>query len=172
MGWIDCLSTGSSMGRGILYRGRWAEAHEAKTTFPTLRAPIPVPFMFPNGVLNVHTARAFNALLYHQPLARSSVVSPRSFFYPLDIASDWHRGYGPRGFTQYQCVLPASGGHDAARRFLNVVTGAGGASFLCVIKDCGPEGEGILSFPKPGISIALDIPMRDDTQALDRKSVV
>ena len=95
-----------------------------------------------------------------------SVVHPRSFFYPLDVASDWHRGYGPRGFTQYQCVLPESGGHAAARRFLEVVTGFGGASFLCVIKDCGPEGEGLLSFPKKGISIALDLPMRDDTQAL------
>ena len=37
---------------------------------------------------------------------------------------------------------------------------------LCVIKDCGPEGAGLLSFPKPGISIALDIPITDDTQAL------
>jgi FAD/FMN-containing dehydrogenase len=63
-------------------------------------------------------------------------------------------------------VLPESGGHAAARRFLEVVTGFGGASFLCVIKDCGPEGEGLLSFPKKGISIALDLPMRDDTQAL------
>ena len=122
--------------------------------------------MFPNGVLNVHTARAFNFAIYHQPHARVSVVHPRSFFYPLDVASDWHRGYGPRGFTQYQCVLPESGGHAAARRFLEVVTGFGGASFLCVIKDCGPEGEGLLSFPKKGISIALDLPMRDDTQAL------
>jgi len=166
MGWIDCLSRGSSMGRGVLYSGRWADAHEAPKSFPTLRAPIPVPFMFPNGVLNVHTARAFNFAIYHQPHARVSVVHPRSFFYPLDVASDWHRGYGPRGFTQYQCVLPESGGHAAARRFLEVVTGFGGASFLCVIKDCGAEGEGILSFPKKGISIALDLPMRDDTQAL------
>ena len=166
MGWIDCLSKGSSMGRGVLFRGRWAQRHEAPADFPALNAPIPVPFMFPDGLLNVHTARAFNALIYHQPQARAGVVHPRSFFYPLDVAADWHRGYGPRGFTQYQCVLPASGGHAAVRRFLEVVTGAGGASFLCVIKDCGPEGEGLLSFPRPGISIALDLAMGDDTQAL------
>ena len=35
-----------------------------------------------------------------------------------------------------------------------------------MIKDCGPEGVGLLSFPKPGISIALDIPIDDRTQAL------
>jgi FAD/FMN-containing dehydrogenase len=37
---------------------------------------------------------------------------------------------------------------------------------LCVIKDCGEEGVGLLSFPKPGISIALDIPIHDETQSL------
>jgi FAD/FMN-containing dehydrogenase len=166
MGWIDCLSQGSSLGRGILYRGRWAEAKEAPNSFPGLHSPLLVPFMFPNGVLNVHTARAFNFAIYHHPQTRAGIVHPRSFFYPLDVAGDWHRGYGPKGFTQYQCVLPESGGHAAARRFLEVVTRAGGASFLCVIKDCGPEGDGILSFPKKGISIALDIPMQQGTQAL------
>src|SRR5262249_32943862 len=57
-------------------------------------------------------------------------------------------------------------GPGAARRFLEVLVSRGGASFLCVIKDCGPEGVGVLSFPRPGISIALDIPVRPDTQSL------
>jgi FAD/FMN-containing dehydrogenase len=74
--------------------------------------------------------------------------------------------YGKRGFTQYQCVLPAEAGPGAAERFLRVLTRRGGASFLCVIKDCGPQGIGLLSFPKSGVSIALDIPMRDDVQSL------
>jgi FAD/FMN-containing dehydrogenase len=93
-------------------------------------------------------------------------VHPYTFFYPLDSLANWTRLYGRRGFTQYQCVLPESGGHGAARRFLEVLTNRGGASFLAVIKDCGAEGIGILSFPKPGISIALDIPMRKNTQSL------
>jgi FAD/FMN-containing dehydrogenase len=166
VGWIDCLSRGASMGRGALFRGRWAQPSEAPASFPALRPPIPVPFMFPNGLLGVHTVRAFNAVYYRLPHPHRAVIHPRSFFYPLDAAGDWHRLYGSRGFTQYQCVLPQSGGHDAAKRFLDVVTRGGGASFLCVIKDCGPEGEGLLSFPKPGISIALDLALRDDTQAL------
>jgi FAD/FMN-containing dehydrogenase len=166
MGWIDCLSRGRSLGRGVLFRGRWAQPHEAPARFPSLAHPIPVPFTFPDGVVGVPTVRAFNALYYRVPRAHRSVVAPRSFFYPLDVAGEWHRMYGPRGFTQYQCVLPADRGRDAARRFLEVVTRGGGASFLCVIKDCGPEGEGLLSFPREGISIALDLAMRADTQAL------
>ena len=166
MGWIDCLSKGTSLGRGVLYRGRWAEANEAPRRFPDLPSQIPVPFVLPHGVLNSYTVRVFNSVIFHMPQKRRGVVHPRSFFYPLDIASDWHRGYGPRGFTQYQCVLPSSGGHAAVRRFLELVTRGSGASFLCVIKDCGPEGDGLLSFPQPGTSIALDLAMRDDTQAL------
>lgn len=166
MGWIDCLSTGRHLGRGVLFRGRWAEPGEAPKVFPTLHAPIPVPLMFPNGVLGSATVRAFNMAYYRVPRKPREIVHPKAFFYPLDVAGDWHRLYGPRGFTQYQCVLPESGSSGAARRFLEVVTKNGGASFLCVIKDCGPEGDGLLSFPKPGISIALDLPMRDDTQSL------
>ena len=94
------------------------------------------------------------------------MVHPKGFFYPLDALGHWNRLYGRRGFAQYQCVLPEAGGHGSARRFLEVVTRSGGASFLCVIKDCGAEGAGMLSFPKPGISIALDLPMHPETQAL------
>ncbi len=168
LGWIDCLSQGREMGRGILYRGRWAEPGEAPKTFPALRSPLTVPFMMPGALSGRLTARAFNAAIFrrHPRRMKRRIVSPTTFFYPLDSFGEWYRLYGRRGFTQHQSVLPASGRPGGARRLLELVTECGGASFLCVIKDCGPEGEGMLSFPKPGISIALDIPMRAGTQAL------
>ena len=91
---------------------------------------------------------------------------PEWYFYPLDMFRRWNRMYGRRGLTQHQCVLPNEAGQGAARRFLEVLASRGGASFLCVIKDCGPEGVGMLSFPRPGISIALDIAVRAETPAL------
>jgi decaprenylphospho-beta-D-ribofuranose 2-oxidase len=167
-GWIDCLSTGPRMGRGVLYRGRWANPDEAPDRFPSLRQPLPVPFTFPEFVLWPPTVRTFNAINYwrHVPRVRRGIVHPKRFLYPLDSVGNWNRMYGKRGFTQYQCVLPAEAGPGAAARFLRVLTKRGGASFLCVIKDCGPQGIGLLSFPKSGVSIALDIPMRDDVQSL------
>jgi FAD/FMN-containing dehydrogenase len=168
MGWIDCLSRGAALGRGVLYRGRWADAGQAPPAPPRPMSRPGVPFVLPGWVVNRWSVRAFNALKYrsHVPRVRRGVVHPESFFYPLDRVRDWNRIYGPRGFTQYQCVVPDAAGHGAARRFLELLTGRGGASMLCVIKDCGAEGEGLLSFPRPGVSIALDIPVRDDTQAL------
>lgn len=168
VGWIDCLTRGRHMGRGILMAGDWAPADEAPGRFPHPHPRVSMPFDLPSWFLGRASVAAFNELFYwkHWPRERSGIVHWETFFYPLDAIGDWNRMYGKRGFTQYQCVLPKSAGPEAPRRVLEILTRRGGASFLCVIKDCGPEGEGILSFPMEGVSIALDIPVRDDTQAL------
>ncbi len=181
VGWIDCLTPGRRgrpPGRGILTRGRWAERSEAPAELPRERTGPAIPFVLPGWVLNRWSVRAFNSLYYGRTRlwrgsARSGIVHPESFFYPLDALRHWNRLYGPRGFTQYQCVLPreaAGGPAAAAERFLRVLSGStrrgAGASFLCVIKDCGEEGEGLLSFPRPGISIAADLPVRRGTRDL------
>lgn len=168
VGWVDCLARGAGMGRGILMCGRWAEAREAPPTPPPMLKKRAVPFQFPEAALSPLTVKAFNALYYRRllrPVVRH-VIHPETFFYPLDAILDWNLIYGPRGFTQYQCVLPEDGSCAITRRFFELLTRLGGASFLCVIKDCGPQGRGMLSFPRAGISIALDIPVRSDTQAM------
>lgn len=168
VGWIDCLSTGAAMGRGILIKGRWAEPGEAPARAPRPWPRITFPFELPSGLLGRPAVKAFNTVFFHKHphRAKSGCTHPEPYFYPLDTIRSWNRMYGPKGFAQYQCVLPAAGMPENARGFLNLLTRLGGASFLSVIKDCGPEGEGILSFPMPGISVALDIPMRHDTQAI------
>ena len=166
MGWIDCLSSGRRLGRGVLMRGRWAEPEEARAGFPRQTLRPSIPFELPSFVVSRWSVRTFNALYYGKPWPSRRVAEPWSFFYPLDAIGSWNRLYGRRGFTQYQCVLPETAGVGAARRLLELLSRRGGASMLCVIKDCGAEGEGILSFPRPGISIALDLPIRETTQAL------
>jgi hypothetical protein len=168
VGWIDCLSRGKHLGRGILMKGRWAQTHEAPTTFPRELPNVRFPVQAPEAALSALSVKAFNFGFYWKHLQRTKVglTDPFSFFYPLDFVQDWNLIYGRRGLTQYQCVLPESAGAGAARRFLEVLTRRGGASFLCVIKDCGPESPALLSFPMKGMSVALDIAVRDDTQAL------
>jgi hypothetical protein len=87
------------------------------------------------------------------------------------MVREWNRMYGKRGLTQYQCVLPDSAGRGAAKRVLEIITQFGGASFLCVIKDCGPEKSHAV--PDEGHR-TLDIAVRDDTQqpidTLNRRS--
>lgn len=164
-GWIDCLTRGRHMGRGLLFKSRWATPAEAPARPPQPSRGLTVPFEMPPFVLGRPSIRAFNALFYRQPL-KKGIVHPESVFYPLDKIWRWNRLYGRGGLTQHQCVLPEEAGKAAVRRFLEILVARGGASFLCVIKDCGPEGVGMLSFPRRGTSIALDIAVRRDTQAL------
>jgi decaprenylphospho-beta-D-ribofuranose 2-oxidase len=165
VGWIDCLTKGEHLGRGVLTKARWATAAEAPARPPRPRKRLSIPLEAPSFLLNPLSIRVFNAFLYRKRWPQG-IVHPESSFYPLDVLRHWNRLYGRGGLTQHQCVLPNEAGRGAARRFLEVLVARGGASFLCVIKDCGPEGVGMLSFPRPGISIALDIAVRRDTQAL------
>lgn len=165
MGWIDCLTRGKHMGRGILYCGRWAEPSEAPSHLPRPKTRLAVPVDFPGWALNPLSMRIFNFGYYwkQMPRRKRGILHPESFFHPLDAIRDWNRIYGKRGFTQHQAVIPKAAGPQAVRRFLELLTSLKAASFLCVIKDCGEEGEGLLSFPMPGTSIALDIPARPGT---------
>lgn len=165
MGWIDCLSQGPQMGRGVLTRGRWANPDEAPREFPRTLTRWPVPLVCPSWVMGRVVGRIFNEGYYRwNRTTPAHVMHPERFFYPLDSLLNWNRLYGRRGFTQYQCVLPEAAGRPAVRHLLELLGESGAASFLCVIKDCGDEGEGLLSFPLKGTSIALDLPVRDNTQ--------
>jgi FAD/FMN-containing dehydrogenase len=166
VGWIDCLKGGKALGRGVLTWGRWAEPAEAPVEFPPEKWRPRVPFVVPGFVINPWSVRIFNSLYYHLPRRGRTIASPEALFHPLDAVLDWNLLYGPRGFTQYQCVLPDSAGPAAVRHLLEVLTRFGAASMLGVIKDCGDEGQGLLSFPRRGTSIACDIPIRDNTPAV------
>jgi decaprenylphospho-beta-D-ribofuranose 2-oxidase len=168
MGWIDCLSRGKAMGRGILTAGRWATSDEAPHTPPPEKKSKTFPVLLPNWALNPLTAKAFNTLYYRKQIRKKSsgIMAPDPFFYPLDAILHWNRAYGSRGFTQYQCVLPRGAGAPAVRDFMELMTKLGGASPLCVIKDCGPEGKGVLSFPLEGTSIAIDMAVSPELQGI------
>jgi FAD/FMN-containing dehydrogenase len=161
VGWIDCLARGRDLGRGILMKGRWAQPDEAPERTPAAKRRFRVPMQFPNLALCRASMKAFNLLYYwkHVRRVKHGIEHPASFFYPLDVLDDWNLIYGRRGFTQYQCVLPHAKDNGPARRFLERFVALGGMGFLCVIKDCGPEGKGMLSFPRRGISIAMDFPI-------------
>jgi FAD/FMN-containing dehydrogenase len=166
--WFDSTRRGPTMGRGIAIAGRWAEPGEAPPHVPELRERLSVPEL-PIGLVNGLSVRIFNALWFHAQSSelRAEIVHPKSFFWPLDGIRHWNRLYGPRGFAQYQCVLPIERDTRVVRRFFAAMTRRGCPSPVSVVKDCGAEGKGMISFPKPGISIAVDVPLRGaKTQAL------
>lgn len=166
MGWIDCVTRGRGMGRGIFMRGRHAEPGAAPsaglaTRLKELAHPLlMMPFDGPNWLLNQATIRAFNEVYFrrHPRGERAAIVPYEPFFYPLDAVRDWNRIYGRRGFLQYQMVLPPDPEHRAMRRILDAITRSGMGSFLAVIKEFGERANGWLSFPRHGVTLALDFP--------------
>ena len=163
--WVDGLARGRQLGRGVLIKGRWAGAHEAPETLPARSPAEPrwsLPCELPGWILGPWSVRAFDELYFrrHRWRPRRGLVHPDGFFYPLDRLRHWNRLYGRCGFVQHQCVLPVDAGDQVITRYFETLTRHDGASFLTVLKDCGAEGRGLLSFPRPGLSIAFDLPMR------------
>ena len=165
--WVDVLSTGKARGRGIIDRGRWADPSEAPTRPPAARRTFSVPLFLPNWFLSAATMTPVNVLWYrrHGRGVRRRFVDPQSFFYPMDPLGQWNRLYGRRGFTQYQAVLPLRSGRSGYHRVFDIVAQMRATPFLCALKDFSAEGKGMMSFPKEGLSIVLDMPISDRTQA-------
>jgi decaprenylphospho-beta-D-ribofuranose 2-oxidase len=163
VGWIDCLARGAALGRGILMRGRHAGRGEAPAGPPPDPRCLAVPMNAPEWLLSPLLMRAFNTAYYRSharhPGGSARIVPYHGFFYPLDAIGNWNRLYGRRGFLQYQCVVPRAAG-AAVAELLERLAAAGTASFLAVIKDCGPESDAYLSFPLEGTTLALDLPYR------------
>ncbi len=161
--WVDCLARGSSLGRGVLTRGdhatrgdlRPGDRAEALAYSPHGRLATP---WAPPGLLNRASVKAFNELWYRRAPrnGRRSIEPLASFFHPLDGVRSWNRLYGPRGFVQYQAVVPF-GAEEALRTMVRRLSAAKTAAFLAVLKRFGKQ-DGLLSFPMPGWTLTLDIP--------------
>lgn len=158
--WIDCVAKGSALGRGIFIRGNNAKDGALRVhPDPKLAAP----FEFPSFALNPFSIKAFNTLYYHRLFGKTKrlVQHYAPFYYPLDGVDRWNRIYGSRGFYQYQCVTPAAAGAEPMKEILRLIAESGQASFLAVLKTFGEiPSPGMLSFPRPGMTLALDFPNR------------
>ena len=172
--WIDSLARGPSLGRGLLMRGRFLEraalsgAHAADPLALPRARRLRVPVDAPSMLLNRASIGLANELYYRR--GRMDAV-PRPmhfdpFFFPLDGVEAWNRLYGRRGFVQYQCVLPLAESAAGMAALLERVIMAGQGSFLAVFKLFGAAGEGLMSFPMKGYTLALDFPVRSGTSAL------
>jgi FAD/FMN-containing dehydrogenase len=157
--WIDCLS---ARGRGIFLRGNGASA--PGRTEPAKRArtmPITPPF----SLVNALSLRMFNEIYFRMNKWRAgrAIAHYEPFFYPLDNLLEWNRMYGPKGFFQYQCVVPRNDGTEVVTAMLDEIARSGDGSFLAVLKTFGDRpAPGMLSFARPGLTLALDFPNRGE----------
>jgi len=154
--WIDCITGGG--GRGLFMRGNPTDV--GKRPAPRGRE-LTMPIVPPVSLVNRLSLRLFNMAYYHlkKRQAGRAVTHYEPFFYPLDNLLEWNRMYGPKGFFQYQSVVPRDVGQDAVQAMLKEIARSGDGSFLAVLKTFGNrQPVGMLSFPQPGVTLALDFP--------------
>jgi FAD/FMN-containing dehydrogenase len=159
MSWVDILIGGKNVCRGIFMCGNNNRSRQLVGKPAGKKLPLAVPFDLPSFVLNTFTVKAFNELYFHTQATKRvrRVVPYEPFFYPLDSIHEWNRMYGRRGFLQYQFVVPFESGFAAMEEIIGRIRRAGEGSFLTVLKTFGPvQSPGMLSFPRPGITLALD----------------
>jgi decaprenylphospho-beta-D-ribofuranose 2-oxidase len=163
--WLDCLARGKHLGRAVVTNGDFASLNDlpvAQQRDPLAFRPnamLRAPRAFPPGLMNRYTIALFNEAWYRKaPRRRDGEIQTISaFFHPLDGIRNWNTVYGPRGFRQYQFVVPF-GAEQTLRRSLELISKAGAPSFVTVLKRFGPADDGYLSFPTPGWTLALDFP--------------
>jgi decaprenylphospho-beta-D-ribofuranose 2-oxidase len=164
--WFDAVTTGPHLGRGILTRANHATVDDLpkKLRRSPLKFDAPqlltVPDVFPPGMLNKLTGRVFSELWYRKsPTKLGAIQNITQFLHPLDMFGEWNRGYGPRGFLQYQYVVPF-GAEDVIRHTVHRMTETGQLSALNVLKRFGDGNRAPLSFPMKGWTLCVDLPVR------------
>jgi decaprenylphospho-beta-D-ribofuranose 2-oxidase len=172
---LDVMATGARLGRGVVTVGdharrdelpRHLAAHPLRVSGPPR---LTIPFDLPALTLNPLSIRLVNALIQRVLTRAAPLGHYEGFFYPLDSVAHWNRGYGRRGFTQYQFVIPFADGPRRMREILSIILSAGELPFLNVLKRLGKESGGLLSFPREGYTLAIDLPIRRNTIALLRR---
>lgn len=154
--WVDCLA--KEQVPGIFMRAN-PETQDTSLAQPGRKWSMPI--VPPLSLVNSISLRAFNWLYFNSKKNQKEPekVHYEPFFYPLDHIQHWNRMYGPKGFFQYQTVVPPATSIDAVQAMLNEISRSKQGSFLTVLKTFGnKQSMGMLSFPKPGITLALDFP--------------
>jgi FAD/FMN-containing dehydrogenase len=161
--WIDCVARGRNAMRGIFMCGDHGRTPEYRKV--SSRSRLTFPFDLPSFALSRATVGLFNTIYFTKQLKKrvTTVVDYEPFFYPLDSVLHWNRIYGKRGLLQFQCVVPHPDGLTVIREMLGVIAKSGLASFLAVLKIFGEvPSPGMMSFPMPGVTLALDFPIRSN----------
>ena len=160
--WIDCLSTKSI--RGIFERGRHIPIKKKSKNIS-----INFPFTPPFSIVNKYSLSIFNPIYFLLKSFFSGVrnMHYRKFLHPLDNILNWNRMYGPKGFYQFQCIIPRERSREAIDEILNLISRSKTGSFLAVLKTFSNfKPIGLLSFAEPGVTLALDFPNQGEKTKL------
>lgn len=167
--WFDAISPEPKLGRAAISRGSLATLAQLEEIAPKLakdplkfNAPqlVTVPDIFPSFTMNKLSMIAIGELWWLKSgTYKDKVQNLTQFYQPLDLIGEWNRGYGSKGFLQYQFVVP----REAVEPFKDIVKDiqkSGHYSALNVFKLFGEGNKAPLSYPMPGWNVCVDFPIK------------
>ncbi|AEI10473.1 decaprenylphosphoryl-beta-D-ribose 2-epimerase component [Corynebacterium resistens DSM 45100] len=167
--WFDAISPEPKLGRAAISRGSLATLDQLKELSPKLaknplkfNAPqlMTVPDIFPNFTMNKLSMVAIGELWWLKSGEyRNQVQNLTQFYQPLDLIGEWNRGYGSKGFLQYQFVVPTEA-VEPFKQIIRDIQKSGHYSALNVFKLFGEGNRAPLSYPMPGWNVCVDFPIK------------
>ena len=179
--WINPQARKDRLGEGVLTVGN--QASYSDLTKKLQRQPLKlhqpprltVPFFLPNFSLNPVSLTVLNRLIHRVQYTHNPLSHYDKFLFPLDFVHYWNRGYGKRGFIQYQFVVPTEAG-STIRTILKTIANSHCLPFLNVLKKMGPgldesitQPPASLSFPREGFTFAIDFPVTQNLLPLTKQ---
>jgi decaprenylphospho-beta-D-ribofuranose 2-oxidase len=159
--WLDL--TGRFAGKGIVSGARHSTVEDlplrkqSRPIVPLRQKHLRVPTIRNSKLVNSISIIVFNWIWYHKPI-QNGLRPVQKYLHPLDSIENWNALYGPKGFIQYQFVVPFESS-GFLRIVLDELKRVRLLSSMAVLKSLGEESESLIGFPAKGWTLAIDFPV-------------
>lgn len=156
----------SSDGLNYDYQAAWIDLLHSKTRSILMLATQSPAFSYqpypshtikklPISLIKRWNIKCFNSLYFHGKEKRQQLALEQ-FNNPLDQIHHWNYLYGPKGLIQFQAVFDKDLANDLLSALLEIIQMNKATPTLAVLKLLTQSGQGLLSFCKPGFTVAID----------------
>ena len=150
--WLDLLNVNASQ-RSVLTLANHCQPISDINSTRRLHITIP---RLPLRVINSFVMKQFNRIYFNTTQSQKNIKPLNDFNNPLDKLNHWNRLYGKKGLVQFQAVFDVLHGEETLKRLVSLIHSSQATPTLAVLKYFSQAGEGLLSFVKPGFTIAID----------------
>ena len=158
--WVDTVNK-NDFGKSVILSGDHSDDNDLDLK---LKKGFKLPSFIGSLFMNIFFISIFNKLYFfkHQNDLETK-QDLDSFFYPLDRVLNWNKFYGKKGFTQIQILIKDENKYvEILNKIFYFFKKKNTFSYLTTLKEYGNGNNNYLSFAEKGLSVTLDIPIKNN----------